>query len=168
MKTIYFLGGPMGVGKSTVGRVLNQKLPKSVLLDGDWCWCMDPFQVCDETKAMVMDNICYTLNHFLACSVIENVVFCWVLDQPELYGQLYARLNLGACRVVARSLICSEASLRRRLQKDIDQGLRTPDIVERSISRLPNYCRLDVPLLDTTGRSPEAVAGEIAGETAGR
>ena len=46
----------MGVGKTTVSKELKNRLQKSVFLDGDWCWDMNPFVVNDETKAMVMDN----------------------------------------------------------------------------------------------------------------
>ena len=66
MKTLYLIGGTMGVGKTTVSQQLKKDLANSVFLDGDWCWDADPFQVTDETKEMVMDNICYLLNNFLA------------------------------------------------------------------------------------------------------
>ena len=65
MKTLYMIGGTMGVGKTTVCQQLKQDLPNSVFLDGDWCWDASPFQVNDETKAMVTNNICYLLNNFL-------------------------------------------------------------------------------------------------------
>ena len=38
MKTIYLIGGTMGVGKTTVSQQLKKELPNSVFLDGDWCW----------------------------------------------------------------------------------------------------------------------------------
>lgn len=60
-KTLYLIGGPMGVGKTAVCRELNRMLPSSVMLDGDWCWCADPFQVTPETKRMALDNICHLL-----------------------------------------------------------------------------------------------------------
>ena len=72
MKTLYMIGGTMGVGKTTVCQLLKQNLPNSVFLDGDWCWDASPFQVTDETKAMVTNNICYLLNNFLKCSAYEN------------------------------------------------------------------------------------------------
>lgn len=53
MKHLYIIGGTMGVGKTTVGQLLKKQLPNSVFLDGDWCWDADPFQVTEETKAMV-------------------------------------------------------------------------------------------------------------------
>ena len=56
MKTLYLIGGTMGVGKTTVSQQLKKDLANSVFLDGDWCWDADPFQVTDETKEMVMDK----------------------------------------------------------------------------------------------------------------
>ena len=47
----------MGVGKTTVSQQLKKTLRNSVFLDGDWCWDADPFQVTEETKKMVMQNI---------------------------------------------------------------------------------------------------------------
>ena len=38
MKTLYLIGGTMGVGKTAVSQQLKKDLPNSVFLDGDWCW----------------------------------------------------------------------------------------------------------------------------------
>lgn len=62
MKNIFLIGGTMGVGKTTTCQIIKNKLNNSVLLDGDWCWDMHPFQVTEETKQMVEDNICFLLN----------------------------------------------------------------------------------------------------------
>ena len=37
MKTLYLIGGPMGIGKTTVSRELLSMLPHCAFLDGDWC-----------------------------------------------------------------------------------------------------------------------------------
>ena len=71
MKRLYLIGGTMGVGKTTVCRQLKKELPNSVFLDGDWCWDADPFQVTEETKTMVLQNICYLLNSFIHCTVYD-------------------------------------------------------------------------------------------------
>ena len=78
MKTLYMIGGTMGVGKTTVCQQLKQDLPKSVFLDGDWCWDASPFQVTDETKAMVTNNICYLLNNSLLVHhpTKNNILVC--------------------------------------------------------------------------------------------
>ena len=68
MKRVILICGTMGVGKTRTCRELQKVLDKNVFLDGDWCWDADPFQVTEETKEMVMCNICYLLNSFLRCT----------------------------------------------------------------------------------------------------
>ena len=63
----------MGVGKTAVCQKMKRKLHNSVFLDGDWCWDSDPFQVTEETKEMVMQNICFLLNQFLHCSAYDHM-----------------------------------------------------------------------------------------------
>ena len=161
MKTLYLIGGTMGVGKTTVCRELKTMLPESVFLDGDWCWDMHPFTVNDETRAMVMDNICHLLNNFLKCSHMENVIFCWVMHEQSIINEILSRLDLRDCEVRAVSLTCTEEALRQRLQKDIDRGLRSGDILQRSIPRLRMYETLNTLLVDTTGKIPAEIADQI-------
>lgn len=161
MKKLFLIGGPMGVGKSTVGKILKKKLPNSVFLDGDWCWDANQFVVNEETKRMVMENICFLLKNFLMCSAYENIIFCWVMHEQKIIDELLANLPVYGCRVTAFSLLCSEAELRLRLQKDVDAGLRSDDIIERSIARLPSYKELATIKIDTSGMNAEAVADAL-------
>ena len=147
MKHLYLIGGPMGVGKTTVCQQLKQALPYSVFLDGDWCWDASPFQVTPETRAMVLDNICHLLNNFLACTAYQNVVFCWVLHQQDIWDTILGRLHLEGCAVHCVALTASEAALRQRLEAD---------------ARLPLYAALSARNIDTTGKTPAEVAAEIA------
>ena len=57
MRTLYLIGGPMGVGKTTVCQIMKRHLPRAAFLDGDWCWAMDPFVVTEETKSMVLGTL---------------------------------------------------------------------------------------------------------------
>ena len=136
MKTVYLIGGAMGVGKTTVSQQLKKELTNSVFLDGDWCWDADPFQVTDETKAMVMDNICYLLNNFLHCSAYENVIFCWVMHEQSIVDEIVSKLDTEECRVIKISLIVDEANLRKRLLSDIANKIRTEEIMDKSIARI--------------------------------
>ena len=95
MKKLYLIGGTMGVGKTTVCQILKQKLEQAVFLDGDWCWDAHPFQVNEETKAMVMDNICYLLNNFLSCSAYRNIIFCWVMHEQSIIDQILVQTLSG-------------------------------------------------------------------------
>ena len=161
MKHLYLIGGPMGVGKTSVGRALQQLLPNCAFLDGDWCWDMKPFFVTDETKAMVMDNICHVLGNFLRCSAFDNVVFCWVMHQQAIVNEILSRLPLEGEQVHSISLVCSSEALTQRLQKDIEAGLRRPDVIDRSLSYLPLYENLDTQKVDTTGLTIEEIIETI-------
>lgn len=161
MKTIYLIGGTMGVGKTAVCQQLKQQLPSSVFLDGDWCWDSHPFQVTEETRKMVLQNICFLLNQFLRCSAYENVIFCWVMHTQEIIDTIIAGIDTTNCAVKAISLMCDEPCLRERLEKDVSAGLRTEDVISRSISRIPYYQKLATIKIDTNRKSIHQIVSEI-------
>ena len=160
-KSLYLIGGPMGVGKTAACRCLQRRLEGSVFLDGDWCWDAHPFQVTEETRAMVLDNIAYLLNNFIRCSACDHVIFCWVLHRREIWDELLSRLHTGGCAVRKAALVCTPRALRDRVEADVAAGIRTPDAVERSLSYLPLYQDLAVPRIDTTGLTPEEAAAVL-------
>ncbi len=161
MKTLYLVGGTMGVGKTTVCKCMNRKLPESVFLDGDWCWDADPFQVTDETKKMVMENICFLLNQFLHCSAYQNVIFCWVMHEQGIIDQILNSIDRSACEVRVISLICREDSLRKRLTEDVQKGIRSPEIIEKSVARIDLYSKMKTEKIRTDDKTPEIIAEEI-------
>ena len=161
MKKVIFIGGTMGVGKTTVSHLLKKELHHSVMLDGDWCWDTNPFQVTEETKTMVLDNICYLLNSFLRCSAYEHVILGWVMHEQSIIDHIIGNLNMENCAVRSISLVANEACLRERLLKDVAQGRRTADVIERSISRLPLYRQLNTVKVDTSNKSVQQIVDEI-------
>lgn len=161
MKHLYVIGGTMGVGKTTACRILKEKLERSVFLDGDWCWDMHPFQVTEETKQMVQENIAFVLNNFLSCTAYDHVIFCWVLHQQQIIDELLARLRIQDCQVHRISLVCDPEELERRIRGDVEAGIRGKDAAVRSRSRLALYDQLDSRRLDVTALTPEETAGEI-------
>lgn len=163
MKTVYLIGGTMGVGKTTVSQILKKKLPNAVFLDGDWCWDASPFRVTEETKAMVMDNICHLLNNFIHCSAYEHIIFCWVMHEQRIIDDILTRLDVFHCNIRNISLVCDAESLKARLEKDISSGLRSSDIIDRSVARIPLYCSLNTEKIDTSGKSAAQIADLIAG-----
>ncbi len=161
MKRLFLIGGTMGVGKTTVGQILKKRLPDCVFLDGDWCWEMDPFQVNDETKQMVMENICFLLKNFIRCSAYKNIVFCWVMHEQTIIDEILGKLPLEDCQVFPISLLCAPAELERRLQKDVADGIRREDVIGRSTERLPLYRALHTLPVDVTELTPEETAAQI-------
>ena len=161
MKNLNIIGGTMGAGKTAVCQQLKNIIPNSVFLDGDWCWDADPFQVTDETKSMVMDNINYLLNNFLHCSTYENVIFCWVMHQQSIIDSILDKLDTQNCEVKCISLIVDEANLRKRLTKDVESGIRVKDVIERSVTRIPMYDTLNTIRIDTNEKTVAMIANEI-------
>ncbi|RHN00332.1 nucleotide kinase [Dielma fastidiosa] len=162
MKKLYMIGGTMGVGKTSVCQLLKKQLNHCVFLDGDWCWDMHPFEVNEETKQMVLANIKFLLNSFIQCSVYENIIFCWVMHEQSIIDELLSAIETANCEVKVISLICREESLRERLQKDVDQGIREPEIIQRSIQRLDGYKMLNSIKLDVSDISASMAAKQIA------
>lgn len=163
MKKLYLIGGTMGVGKTTVCQILKNKLNNSVFLDGDWCWDMHPFQVTQETKIMVLENIAFLLNNFIHCPVYEHIIFCWVMHEQEIIDQIMSKLDVTDCEVVIISLICGKEALKERLRKDVDAGIRTVETISRSFERVSLYERLDTVKVDVSSLSPGQAAEKIMG-----
>lgn len=161
MKTLYMISGTMGVGKTTTSQALKKRLNKSVFLDGDWCWDSNPFQVNEETKQMVLDNICYLLNNFIHCSAYEHVIFCWVMNEQSIIDSVLERIDTKDCTIKSISLVCQEEHYIKRFEKDVHVGVRTNEDVQRGIERLPMYQNLNTIKVDTTGKSVEEVVNEV-------
>ena len=164
MKTLYLIGGPMGVGKTSVARELNRVLPASVMLDGDWCWAAEPFTVTNETKELVLDNISHMLRNFLACGAYENVILCWVMHEQGIIDDILRCVAPDPTEVEVRviSLVCDASELVARIHADVDAGLRDEGSVNRALAYLPLYEGLRSECIDTTASSPAEVAVRIA------
>lgn len=161
MKKLFLIGGPMGVGKTAAAQCLKEKLPNAVFLDGDWCWDAHPFQVTEETKKMVMDNICFLLNNFIHCSAYSNIIFCWVMHEQEIIDTIIKRTDVANCEVKIVSLTATKETLTERILNDVKNGIRTADVLNRSIARLPLYQKLNTAKIVTDGKNIQEIAEEI-------
>lgn len=157
MKKLYMIGGPMGIGKTTISKALKEKFNQAVMLDGDWCWDMHPFIVNEETKKLVFKNIQDVLNNFIRCSEIKNIIFCWVMHEQEIIDQVLKSLDLKDVKVVQVPLLCSEDELIQRCRKD----QRSQETIEKSLQRLAACRQLKGSKIDTTDQSIEAIAHKI-------
>ena len=161
MKTLYLIGGAMGVGKTTTSQQLKKALEHSVFLDGDWCWDAHPFVVTPETKQMVEDNIVYLLNNFIHCNAYQHIIFCWVMHQQKIIDDLLSRLDLHDVRLVNISLICRQEALVERLSHDVALGKRSEDVIFRSVERLPLYHDLQTIKIDVSDITSQEAAMAI-------
>ena len=84
------------------------------------------------------------------------------MHEQSIIDAILSGLDTANCRVLAVSLLCSEQELTQRLQKDVAAGIRTPDVIERSVQRIPLYQNLDTIKVNTSGKNAAEVAQEIA------
>lgn len=164
MKNLIFVNGTMGAGKTATCTALRDIMKPAVFLDGDWCWDMRPFTVTEETKHMVLDNICYLLGNFIACSEYKNIIFCWVMHEQKIIYDILARLDLRDVNFRLFTLQLSDEALGRHLKSDIERGIRCADIFERSRERLPLYENMNGTKIDVSDISAREAAEKIAGE----
>ena len=84
------------------------------------------------------------------------------MHEQSIIDDILSRLDVGEAEVKTISLIASEKAITARLEKDVAAGIRTPDVIERSIARIPFYKKLNTVKIDTDEKTVDAVAEEIA------
>lgn len=162
MKKLIFIGGPMGVGKTSVSKKLQEKLNKCVYLDGDWCWFTNPWILTESTKNMVIKNIAYLLNNYIECPDYDNVILSWVLYDNQIINDIKSRIKDSNYDFYNISLIASENILIGRLNDDLNKGIRSEKIViERSLERLKHYPYVDSIKIDTSLLSIDEICDKL-------
>lgn len=161
MKKLIFINGTMGVGKTTTATHLKRQLLPSVYLDGDWCWDMFPFQVTEKSKAMVLKNICFLLRSFLKSDLFEYVIFSWVIPDEKIFKTICDSLDNLSFEQYRFTLLCSDTALRTRLLKEVMNGQRTQDVIERSLSYQSLYPEMKTYHIDVSEITAEKAAEKI-------
>ncbi|WP_432667674.1 AAA family ATPase [Wukongibacter baidiensis] len=147
----------MGIGKSSTCKELNKRVDRSVWLDGDWCWMMNPWIVNEENKKMVEDNIVFLLKNFLANSNFEYVIFNWVIHREEIFKRILDRLENYKFQLYKITLSCSEKALIKRMKDDN----RSSEAIEVSLQRLKAYEIMETIKIDTTNRTIQETVDKI-------
>ena len=80
MKKLIIINGPMGVGKTTTGKIVCDQLGRAAFIDGDWCLDIHPFVGNEETRAMAVDNIIHLAKNYYRCSACDAVVLSWIIS----------------------------------------------------------------------------------------
>jgi hypothetical protein len=157
LKKFIIIHGAMGVGKTSVCKELNKRLPNSVWLDGDWCMMMNPWTITEANKKVFLDNITYLLNNFLSNPTFEYVIFSWVIPREDMLNYLFKKLSGNCFEPVKITLLCEESKLRDRMAQD---G-RDQFTIEKSMLYQEAFGSFDTVKVDTTGLSALETADEV-------
>jgi broad-specificity NMP kinase len=156
-KTLVIINGPMGIGKTVVSDSLYKKFNKSVWLDGDWCWMMNPWMINDDNRKMVENNICHVLRNYLMNPCFDFVIFSWVIHKNEILNTILNCIKDLVFKLYKFTLVCDKDVLRKRLEND---G-RNENVIEESIKRLDYYDKIDSIKIDTSSQTVNEITEEI-------
>ena len=159
MKAI-IINGPMGVGKTTVGKYIADKYPGPAFIDGDWCMDLHPFVGSRETRAMAVDSILHMAANYRKCSVCRMIVVVWLMDDPEIVRAITDGLSGLQMDVKSVTLVCDREQLIRRWKNDYNCEWRTDEWLDVSLRSLPGFAAME-NTIDTGGLSVEQIAEQI-------
>ena len=159
MKVI-ILNGPMGVGKTTVGKYIADQNPGTAFIDGDWCMDIHPFAGNQETKAMAIDNILHMIGNYQKCSVCSMVVLVWLMDEPWVIQRMREGLSDLRAEVKDVTLICDRENLIKRWNNDQNCEWRTDEWLDVSLKSLHGFASMD-NTIDTSGLAVSQIADLI-------
>ena len=159
MKVIV-INGPMGVGKTTTGKIIADKNPGTAFIDGDWCMDIHPFIGNRETKAMAVDNILHMIGNYQKCTACSMVVLVWLMDDQWVRQRIREGLSALQAEINYVTLVCDKESLIRRWKNDKDCEWRTDQWLSAALASLPKFASME-NVIDTSGLSVDRVADRI-------
>ena len=120
-KLIIICGSPC-VGKTTVADRLFQSYENSAYLDGDWCWCVNPFSINDPRLRNGDKNMSYVLSTYLN-SAFDYVIFSSVVAIGDpIRREIVNAITAEDYEVIGFTLTCSEETLRQRHKERGDEN----------------------------------------------
>lgn len=122
MKKLILLSGSPCVGKTTIGQHLFEQYQNSAYLDGDWCWCVNPFSTKDPRLRNGDKSMSFVLSNYLH-SEFEYVFFTSVvLTDPKIRENILNDITATNYKVIGFTLTCSEETLVKRHDQRGDKG----------------------------------------------
>src|SRR4029453_15654042 len=154
MPRLVLLGGPPGVGKSTVLRLLSGRFPKSAVLDADDIWRVWE-DVTNPGRFWIAGAVSVMRGYFVAGC--ELGILSWVFARAELFRPVLDGLRDVVDDSHFVYLVASPESLEQRL---IERG--EPEKVPYAKTRLELINELPFPRIDTSRISAAEAADRIA------
>ena len=122
MKKLILLSGSPCVGKTTVGQYLFEGYENSAYLDGDWCWCVNPFSIKDKRLRNGDKSMSFVLSNYLN-SGFDYVFFTSVvLTDSKIRENILKDITATDYVVIGFTLTCSEETLVKRHDQRGDKG----------------------------------------------
>lgn len=120
MRSLLFLCGPNGIGKTTISKEIVRQLPNTAYVDSDPCRFMNPFVLSDETIPTIAKNISDLILNYMDCPIINNVVFSYGFHgrRKEVFEMIMLELSKTEYNFIPFLLWCSEEENIKRMRMD--------------------------------------------------
>ena len=160
MKTLIFIHGPNGVGKSTTCDRLFKRLPHSSRLESEWCRMINPFDLTPEIELLTERHMSVLLLGYLECSLVEHVILSYSLHGPRkrIWERVLHNLQDQSFHLLPITLTCSEEENARRMLQD---GRDAAGYIQHSLQSRVLYEGLPYPVIDSTGLSVDETVDHI-------
>ena len=122
MKKLILISGSPCVGKTTVGQYLFEQYENSAYLDGDWCWCVNPFSVKDKRLRNGDKSMSFVLSNYLNSNFDYVFFTSVVLTDATIRGNILKDITASDYGVIGFTLTCSEETLTKRHSARGDAG----------------------------------------------
>lgn len=83
------------------------------------------------------------------------------MHEQAIIDSIIKNLDITNCDVKCISLIVDSDNLMNRLTRDVQKGIRSADVIERSMARIPLYQALNTIKIDTNNKTIPMISDEI-------
>ncbi len=157
---VIIINGPMGVGKTTLGKYIAEKYEGTAFIDGDWCFDIHPFVGNCETKTMAIDNILHMVDNYRKCSICKMIVLVWLMDEQWVYQKVVGGISDMGLEVKSVVLVCDKNNLIDRWKNDKKCEWRSQEWLEVSLKSLLFFSSLENGI-DTSDLTVDTIADMI-------
>jgi len=157
---VIVINGPMGVGKTTVGKYIADTNDGTAFIDGDWCMDIHPFVGNSETKAMAVDNILHMMDNYRKCSACKQIVLVWLMDDEHVRRKIKEGIAEMQLDLKSVTLVCDKEHLLTRWKKDDQCEWRTEEWLKISLKSIDYFSKLE-DVFETNDLSVQQIAKAI-------
>jgi len=152
---LVLLGGPTGVGKTSVLRLLAGRLPKSGVLDADDVWRVSDDLATAERRPNAIGNVVASMRGYFDAGC-EVGILGWVFARRELFQPVIDALDDVTDTVQMLYLVADPDALAARLA-----ARGEPHLFDYAKGRLALIEELPYQRIDTTHLTPAQVADAV-------
>ena len=161
MKTLVLLGGPPGVGKTSVLHYLENNIPACGILDADDVWRVSSDIAVEQNRTIAHANVISAADGYLVAGC-QTVIVSWVFARAALYEPLIHGLQNKIDQIKQIYLTADPETLSSRIRERRSKAAKAypqsvEELIDYSLDRQALIASLPFQKIDTSHLSSEEV-----------